>query len=425
MVPIKALLTGLIGVSICMANISGTVTDTGTTPISGAVVQLEKGGQTATTGADGSFTLVTSAVVFRGKSASIPNGLSAGISCDLMTVTIAQRADVEVATFDLTGKAILMVRKSLDPGNHSILLPYHGTGIYLYKVKSGNSEFVLKGNSVSGVSSGIAVSSQGSSSNSLPKQATAAIIDIITATKDGLLNYRCDIGNSDTSGVVIKMIANAGNVTDVDGNVYQTVKIGNQVWTVDNLRATKYTDGSAVPFDTTATWNNDTTPKYCFYKNTNNPESIKKYGALYNWYVVNPANPKKIALTGWHVPTNVEWDTMANYLITKGYNWDGTTMGDKIAKAIAAKADWFKYSTAGSIGHDMANNNKSGFSALPGGYRTDDGTFSYQNSYGGWWSSTETIPSVAWYRGLNFDLAYFSRYSFSNSCGFSVRLLKD
>ena len=110
-----------------------------------------------------------------------------------MTVTIAERSVVEVTTFDLSGKALSTVRKTLDAGSHSLSLPYRGTGIYLYKVKSGNSEFVIKGNAVDGISYGSAVSSQGSSSNTLAKQAksTAAINDVIAATKTGYLNYRC------------------------------------------------------------------------------------------------------------------------------------------------------------------------------------------------------------------------------------------
>ena len=148
MVLIKALLAGLAGVSLCMANISGIVTDTGTTPISGAVVQLEKGGQTATTGADGSFTLVTGAGILPVNGKMLPNGLSAGISGNLMTVTIGERAAVEVATFDLNGKALSTVcGRQWKQERHTIALPHRGAGIYLYKVKSGNREFVLKGNS--------------------------------------------------------------------------------------------------------------------------------------------------------------------------------------------------------------------------------------------------------------------------------------
>ena len=211
----------------------------------------------------------------------------------------------------------------------------------------------------------------------------------------------------------------------LDGNVYQTVKIGNQVWTVENLRVTKYNDGSIIPFDTsTATWNNATTPKYCFYNNTTNTDSIKKYGVLYNWYVVNPANPKKIAPTGWHVPTDAEWDTLQNYLIAKGYNWDGTTTGNKIAKSLAAKTDWQTHATTGKIGCDLTKNNRSGFSALPGGIRYN-GTFTFQGGHGDWWSATAADASGAWNRYLHSELDYLGRSSFSKGSGFSVRLVRD
>jgi uncharacterized protein (TIGR02145 family) len=332
MLPIKVVLTGLLGVSACMANISGVVTDTGSTPIPGAVVQLETGGWTATTGADGSFTLSASTGILPVNGKLLPNGLSAGITGNLMTMAIGERAAVEVATFDLNGKALSNVRQTMETGVHTIALPQRSAGVYLYKVKSGNGEVVLKGNSVGGGSSGSGVTAQGPSSNRLAKKAAVAINDVIAATKTGYLNYRCVQYTSDTTGLQIKMIASAGTLTDTDGNVYQTVQIGTQVWTVENLRVTKYNDGSSIPLDTsTATWGNATTPMFCYYSNTTNSDSIKKYGALYNWYVVNPLNPKKIAPTGWHVPTDAEWDTLQNNLIAKGYNWDGTTTGNNQA----------------------------------------------------------------------------------------------
>jgi uncharacterized protein (TIGR02145 family) len=140
---------------------------------------------------------------------------------------------------------------------------------------------------------------------------------LLPRTKTGYLNYRCVQYNSDTTGLKIKMIASAGTVTDTDGNVYQTVRIGNQVWMAENLRVTKYNDGSAITLDTSGNnMDNATTPKYCYYNNTTNADSIKKYGALYNWYVVSPANPKKIAPAGWHVPTDSEWTVLEKYLGT-------------------------------------------------------------------------------------------------------------
>ena len=435
MVLLKALLIGLTGASLCMANISGTVTDTGTTPIYGAVVQLEKGGQTATTDVNGQFTLVVGGTaILPGNNTTLPNGLSSIISGNVITVTIAQRAAVEVAIFDLTGKVLSTVRKTLDAGNHSISFPYGRTGIYLYKVKSGNSEFVLKENSVSGASSGISVSSQGLSSNRLAKQAKAAaeIDDIITAQKAGYLNFRSVIYNDDTSGIRIKMIANAGNLIDRDGNAYQTVRIGNQVWTVENLRVKKFNDGSAILLDTsTATWNSDTTPKYCFYNNTTNADSIKKYGAFYNWFVVNTG---KLAPAGWHVPSNADWDTLQNYLIAKGYNWDGTTTGNKIGKSMAAKTDWsnnYYNPIVGDVGVDLTKNNSTGFSALPCGSRGFTGEFAPQGYSVDWWSVTASQynASDANNSWLLYDSGSFFSATFvsdnNKNNGFSVRLVSD
>ena len=215
MVQIKALLAGLVGVSLCMADISGIVTDTGTTPIAGVVVQL-MGGPTATTGADGRFTLVESTSgVLHGKSMALSNGLSARISNNILTMTVAERSALEITTFNLNGKSLSTVSKTLDAGSHSLSLPYRGAGIYLYKVKSGNKELLLKGNSVGGVSSGSAILSQGSSSNPPSKKAisaAAAINYVIAATKSGYMSYRMILTTADTSGIDIKMQVGTGLV---------------------------------------------------------------------------------------------------------------------------------------------------------------------------------------------------------------------
>jgi uncharacterized protein (TIGR02145 family) len=431
MVPIKALLTGLLGVSACMADISGIVTDTGATPIAGAVVQLEKGGQTATTGTDGSFKLSASTGILPGNGKLLPKGLSAGITDNLMTLTIAERSAVEIATFDLNGKALSTVRKTLDAGSHSIELPQRGSGIYLYKVKSGNREFVLKGNSVGRAASGSGVTAQGLSSNSLAKQAKVAVAinDVIAATKDGYLNYRCVQYNFDTSGIAIKMLASAGTVTDTDGNVYQTVRIGNQVWMAENLRVTKYNDGSAITKVTdSVAWANIHylgTPAYCYYNNTTNADSIKNYGALYNWYAVDT---KKLAPAGWHVPTDSEWEVMQSYLVMHGYNYNGTTdtSNNETAMALAAQTDWYSYTGAGSPGNNLTKNNSSGFSALPGGFRNwSVGMFQFQSIYGDWWSATENPPGHAWDRNLYYGQGNLIRDSDWMNNGLSVRLVRD
>ena len=187
-----------------------------------------------------------------------------------------------------------------------------------------------------------------------------------------------------------------GTVTDADGNVYHTVTIGTQTWMVENLRTTKYNDGTSIPNVTDATaWGNLTTPGVCTYKNTSNTDTINTYGRLYNWYTVNTG---KLAPTGWHVPSDAEWTTLENYLIANGYNYDGTTTGNKYAKALASATGWYSYSSTGAVGNTdyPAKRNVTGFTALPGGYRYGGGAFYDIGYYGYWWSATEDDADGAW-----------------------------
>jgi uncharacterized protein (TIGR02145 family) len=218
---------------------------------------------------------------------------------------------------------------------------------------------------------------------------------------------------------------NSNTVTDADGNVYQTVKIGNQEWTRENFRTTKYNDGSPISNITgKITWDSclfTLTEAFCRYNNTTNSDSIKKFGALYNWYAVNTG---KLAPAGWHVPTDAEWDTLQNYLIVNGYNWDGTTTENKIAQSLAAKTDW-KSSRDGAVGNDLTKNNRSGFSALPGGARDPENDFNGQDSNGYWWSATNGGAPCTWSRRLSFDYEDLITTFSDKCCGFSLRLVRD
>ena len=139
------------------------------------------------------------------------------------------------------------------------------------------------------------------------------------------------------------------------------------------------------------------------------------------------AHLAKLAPTGWHVPSDAEWTTLENYLIANGYNYDGTTTGNKYAKALASATGWYSYSSTGAVGNTdyPAKRNVTGFTALPGGYRDSDGTFDSIGYYGYWWSATESSTNIAWCRGLDYDNSYVGRYNNIKSCGFSVRCLRD
>jgi len=215
-------------------------------------------------------------------------------------------------------------------------------------------------------------------------------------------------------------------IKDADGNIYTEITIGTQGWMVENLKTTRYNDGTEILFVTdSTTWANFSAPAYCWY---NNDISYKDtFGALYNWHAVSANNPKKIAPPGWHVPTDDDWYTLENYLIANGYNWDGTTTGNKIAKSLAVKTGWNVSTIPGAIGNDLTMNNKSGFSAFPGGYRNSgDGYFYYMGGSGYWWSATDVDSTCAYNRYLHHGYGMLYRASdMYKKNGFSVRLLRN
>ncbi|HBE77535.1 MAG TPA: hypothetical protein DDW65_07090 [Firmicutes bacterium] len=216
-------------------------------------------------------------------------------------------------------------------------------------------------------------------------------------------------------------------VTDIDGNVYHTITIGSQTWMKENLRTTKYNDGVAISniTDATAWWQTSvstTIGAYCNYNN--NAANANVYGKIYNWNVVSTG---KLCPPGWHVPTNDEWDVLQNYLIANGYNYDNTTTGNKIGKSLAYTSGWNTSSETGDVGNNQISNNSSGFTALPGGYRDDNGVFDALGRNCFFWTSTGTSSSkYANYKNISYlasDL--YTNYMACGYCGFYVRCIKD
>ena len=190
-----------------------------------------------------------------------------------------------------------------------------------------------------------------------------------------------------------------GIVKDVDGNLYTTIKIGTQVWMSENLKTTKYKDGTAIPLVTDNTaWSNLTAPGYCWY---NNDAATYKstYGALYNWYTVNTGN---LCPAGWHEPTDAEWTTMENYLVANGYNYDGKTTGKKYAKALASTILWTSSPTTGAVGNTdyPAKRNAPDLQPFPWSNRGHMVHSAPLELTGDWWSATEIDAADAWYRNL-------------------------
>lgn len=208
-------------------------------------------------------------------------------------------------------------------------------------------------------------------------------------------------------------------ITDIDGNVYTTVTIGTQVWMVENLKTTKYVDGTSIPLvnDGTA-WTNLATSGYCWYNN--DAANKTTFGALYNWYAVNTG---KIAPIGWHVPTNTEWTTLTTYLTNNGFGYGGS--GSEIAKSMASTSGWVTSSSAGDVGNDQSSNNSSGFAAFPGGLRTNDGSFLNMTGTGSWWSSTSSNYGAAWCLSMGAANSIVSIGQIRVQEGYSVRCIRD
>ncbi len=214
MVVRRSLLVGIFAVWACSAqniNISGTVTDTGGTPLPGAIVTLVNAGLTATARDNGSFALAYTGV--RRQNNPLPtHGHSAGIFNGVLYVNLQEELDVEVTALTLRGKVIVTLKRTMGAGTNSLTLPKIGAGVCIYKVTFGKTEFMTKIASIDGMSHGASLSVQASSLVGLAKQAksTGAFNDALLATKDGYLNYRMSIANSDTSGIEIQMTPGTG-----------------------------------------------------------------------------------------------------------------------------------------------------------------------------------------------------------------------
>jgi uncharacterized protein (TIGR02145 family) len=208
----------------------------------------------------------------------------------------------------------------------------------------------------------------------------------------------------------------AGTVTDIDGNVYPTVVIGNQLWMAKNLRTTKYNNSLPIPNYTLNTeWNNPLSGAYCWY---NNDEASNKdtYGALYNGYAVQTGN---LCPTGWHIPTDAEWYTMENFVDPTINNPDATyNRGTNIGAKLKATSGW----NSGGNGTDVV-----GFAALPGGERNNPLNFQHAGGYGKFWTSSDKIDDAnyIWMRQLAYDGNLSWRWYGKISNGQSVRCIKN
>lgn len=195
-------------------------------------------------------------------------------------------------------------------------------------------------------------------------------------------------------------------VTDVEGNVYKTVKIGTQVWMAENLKTTKFNDGTNIPLVTdNMIWSNLPTPAFCWYNNERTNKN--KYGALYNWYTVNTGI---LCPVGYHVPN--DWEIGG---ILTEYLGGWLIAGGKLKEI--GFAHW--------LSPNEGATNESGFTALPGGRRNEDGSFIDIGRIGQWWSTTEFNETMSYQLYVHYLTTNFANSMNYKVVGYSVRCLKN
>jgi uncharacterized protein (TIGR02145 family) len=331
--------------------------------------------------------------------------------------------DAIITVFDMTGKLIAQIKSYLENYPREFRLSGISSGLFFISVKGNTYQYSGK-LLCSGKADGT-ITIEKIYSNQAAEVKTAktdykgsqATVDMEYTTGDRLKftgisgiysTIRMDIPVQDKT-ITFNFIL----CKDNDNNNYATVQIGtgksgSQVWMAENLKTTKYNDGTNIPLvaDNEA-WTNLNTPGYCWY---NNDASTYKntYGALYNWYSVNTGI---LCPTGWHVPSDTEWTTLTTFL-------DGESVaGGKLKKT--GISYWQNPNTGAT--------NETGFTALPGGYRSSGaiGLFYVIGFYGNWWSSTGYDVNSSWYRYLGFSYNYVYRGYYYKKDGYSVRCLKD
>jgi uncharacterized protein (TIGR02145 family) len=196
-----------------------------------------------------------------------------------------------------------------------------------------------------------------------------------------------------------------GSVADIEGNVYETVLIGDQWWMAENLRTTFFADGSEILNVTDSlAWAQISNPAWCFYDNNSSYGNL--YGKLYNWFTVS--DQRGVCPSGWHAPTMADWTILTNYL------GGAYLAGDKMK------------SVTGWLANTSATN-ESLFTGLPGGCRINNvsNDFSLVGGHALWWSSSEFDNYNAWYLTLQFYYPGSTTSDINKGKGLSIRCIKD
>jgi len=348
--------------------------------------------------------------------------------------------NTRVEIYDFSGRLIIHKSMQLVGGSHTFAISGLKAGIYLVKVNTPEHTYSqrLVSTSVQGLTPELQYEGITQSSPQAPVLKSTSNVVAMQYNDGERLVFRAISGDyAHTKSLVPTESQNMDfefmDCIDGDGNHYDVVTIGEQVWMAENLKTTQYRNGTPIeyPGANNSAWENNTTGAYAWYDNDINWKD--SYGALYNWHAVNNSNG--LCPTGWHVPSDAEWQLLVDYVTTQGYPnaWDNTNGANNALRSCYRinsplggdcettehprwEEDW--------NGFDHYGFDAFGFSGFPGGYRGSD-YFTYIGGFGIWWSSTEFNADHAWLWLLLYDFGSVVKESNSKVLGFSIRCVMD
>jgi uncharacterized protein (TIGR02145 family) len=349
-----------------------------------------------------------------------------------LSLNAAEAGEVNVNAYTIDGRKIVGVTKDLDVGRNSfeLLLPkglfvvrVSGKGIN-YSNKIINQTNAIQQAKIKYLNNSNAKQSAPQKSKSIPIQTTT-----MTYSSGDQLLYKGISGNYSTI-VTDKPIASKTTnfefieCKDADNNYYTVVKIGTQTWMAENLKTTKYRNGSYIS-TTSYSIAGEVTPKYQWPYN-NYEGNVNSHGRLYTWYAATDL--QNLTPIGWHLPSSTEWVILINYLIDNIMVYSDLTTGSKTTKSIASTINWDTNNcTTGTIGNDLTRNNSTGFTALASGYHNSqgksNGTLSVCTAW--WWSDVDAGSLYSNTTYLQKDIQGIAYLNAMKNFGCSIRCLKD
>ena len=359
------------------------------------------------------------------------------IESSIIEIYPPRSGDAIVTIYDISGRQLSQNRSYLDNSTQEFNISGLGKGLYIINVRGVN--YQLSGKLICNKEFSTKIRLEKISNNqtvdvtTLPDyKGTQGIVDMEYSPGERL-KYTAISGDNRTTITDIPdktrtIIFDLISVADRDTNKYHVVEIGEQLWMEENLKSTRYRDGTSIPLVVdNSEWSNIITPGYSWYDQ--NEETFKNpYGALYNGYSVGTG---KLCPAGWHVPTVDEWNSMNDYLAINGYGY----MGDNgaTAKSIASKTGWVIPQPLdyhgnlipvpdGEVGKDQQFNNSSGFNGFAAGMRNPEGSFT-GSGYTGVWLSSDGTSTSADFSISNKEVNIQQGYDY-RSAGFSVRCIR-